>query len=217
MTSSRAVPSLSELPPSMNWEDFNYPPMLRMWHYDPAELDLSPRFIARVMHAAFLLPVFTLVLNLAFTVVLIALGQMEVINAMFSCFNLLIGFAAGLWVFMSGYKGIAARKSRMQFRYVICWGMLTAVMGAFSLLAVANLNGWVRVAHLMQQRAWSRDTTNRAQTIWLVAAICEASLWSSCFVLSAYAWYTVLRVYRDGPVVFSRMNNWLGRSRIESN
>merc|ERR1712228_785207 len=162
------------------------------------------------MHVAFLLPMLTLVLNLVFTLLLIVLAQIDAINAMYSCFNLLIGCAAGLWVFMNGYKGIAARKTRMQYRYIIGWGLLTVVMGAFSLLAVANLNGWVRVAHLMQQPASSGDVGGSAHTAWLIVSICEASLWSSCFVLSTYACYMVLRVYREGPIAFSRMNIWLG-------
>ena len=32
---------------SQNWEDFNYPPLLHLWHYAPDELEQGPRFVAR--------------------------------------------------------------------------------------------------------------------------------------------------------------------------
>ena len=42
---------------SQNWEDFNYPPLLHLWHYAPDELEQGPRFVARTLHAALLLAI----------------------------------------------------------------------------------------------------------------------------------------------------------------
>ena len=54
----------------IDWDDVNYPPGLNVWHFDPTELDAKPRRIARIGHAALLLPLFALAFNLLVCVIL---------------------------------------------------------------------------------------------------------------------------------------------------
>ena len=57
-------------PPAINWQDYNYPPCIRMWHYNPLELEPAPRFIVRVCHAAFVVPISLLVVNFFVSIIL---------------------------------------------------------------------------------------------------------------------------------------------------
>jgi len=163
------------------------------------------------MQAAFLVPIFALTLNPFVTVALVFVAGMPPLYIMYSVFNLILGYCGALYIFMTGYKGLATCRSQLLWRYVYGWAVLLVLMAAMSGLAVANLNGWVRVVHLIEHREELSSAEGGAHLFWLIAATCEASCWSASVVIGAYAWILVLRVYRDGPAAITRYGKWLGR------
>ena len=47
-----------------SWDDFNYPPVLNLWHYAPSELDRGLRVVARTAHTALMFALLALTLGL---------------------------------------------------------------------------------------------------------------------------------------------------------
>ena len=91
----------------INWEDFNHPPLLRLWHFAPRELEPNARRVARVAHAAYWLLLTSLLVNLPASIGFAAAGvEGAPLNIMYSVFNVLIGGGVGIWAEMSLYKGV---------------------------------------------------------------------------------------------------------------
>lgn len=101
---------LQEKASDIDWEDFNYPPGLRIIHFSPSELkDASKITIAHGMHIAFLcIPVF-FIFNL--TINLMSLFKdipgASFYEALYSAFHMLMGTPIALGVFSKGYRTLA--------------------------------------------------------------------------------------------------------------
>ena len=190
---------------SQNWEDFNYPPLLHLWHYAPDELEQGPRFVARTLHAALLLAILALVCNLLVNIGVVAAGGSHAIYIMYAFFNLLLGTLIGMWTTMGcGYKGMATNKPKLMRRYLWVWGLAIFGMAAASLLALINFNGWGRVAKLL-----AMPDDPEGKTFWLVGSVIESSLWTLACVVSTVAWTMIFKAHRDGPAAL----RWYAGSR----
>ena len=208
----------------INWEDFNHPPLLRLWHFAPRELEPNARRVARVAHAAYWLLLTSLLVNLPASIGLAAAGvEGAPLNIMYSVFNVLIGGGVGIWAEMSLYKGVGKNLPSLMARYLAIWGVFTLAMLAFSVMPIANFNGWLRLrlvhddatlsdgararsprhAHppARPPAALSTPARRRAdvRTFWTIMTVVESILWTLSFVVSCYTWSLVYRVQRDGP------------------
>mmetsp|Transcript_18207 Transcript_18207/g.37080 ORF Transcript_18207/g.37080 Transcript_18207/m.37080 type:complete len:221 (+) Transcript_18207:68-730(+) len=187
--------SMPSMITSQNWEDFNYPPLLNLWHYAPHELEAGPRIVARTLHAALLLALLALACNLLVNLGVVVAGFSHAIYIMYGLFNLLLGMLIGMWTTMAcGYKGMASNKPKLMRRYLWVWGLLTLGMAVASLLSLINFNGWARVASLV-----ARPADPAIQLFWLVGSVIESSVWTLACVVSAVAWTMIFRANRDGP------------------
>ena len=211
----------------INWEDFNHPPLLRLWHFAPRELEPNARRVARVAHAAYWLLLTSLLVNLPASIGLAAAGvEGAPLNIMYSVFNVLIGGGVGIWAEMSLYKGVGKNLPSLMARYLAIWGVFTLAMLAFSVMPIANFNGWLRLRLVHDDATLSdgararrvtrtRVTRTRAarpprpqraarrradvRTFWTIMTVVESILWTLSFVVSCYTWSLVYRVQRDGP------------------
>ena len=207
----------------INWEDFNHPPLLRLWHFAPRELEPNARRVARVAHAAYWLLLTSLLVNLPASIGLAAAGvEGAPLNIMYSVFNVLIGGGVGIWAEMSLYKGVGKNLPSLMARYLAIWGVFTLAMLAFSVMPIANFNGWLRLrlvhddamlsdgARAAASRAPVRPppaarsnaphaATADVRTFWTIMTVVESILWTLSFVVSCYTWSLVYRVQRDGP------------------
>jgi len=188
---------------SQNWEEFNYPPLLHLWHYAPRELDRGLRFVARTTHLALVVALLALTVNLVLNIGLMVIGHNHGIHIMYAAFNLILGTILGMYTLMEhGYKGMATNKASLMNRYLAAWGVLTLGMVAASFLAVINFNGWARVAGLI-----SRPMGDPlVQMFWLVGSAVESGLWTLAYLVSLVAMSFVYKINRDGPAVVRRMN-----------
>ena len=149
----------------INWEDFNHPPLLRLWHFAPRELEPNARRVARVAHAAYWLLLTSLLVNLPASIGLAAAGvEGAPLNIMYSVFNVLIGGGVGIWAEMSLYKGVGKNLPSLMARYLAIWGVFTLAMLAFSVMPIANFNGWLRLRLVHDDAALSDGARARRAT-----------------------------------------------------
>ena len=149
----------------INWEDFNHPPLLRLWHFAPRELEPNARRVARVAHAAYWLLLTSLLVNLPASIGLAAAGvEGAPLNIMYSVFNVLIGGGVGIWAEMSLYKGVGKNLPSLMARYLAIWGVFTLAMLAFSVMPIANFNGWLRLRLVHDDAALSDGARARRVT-----------------------------------------------------
>mmetsp|Transcript_18852 Transcript_18852/g.48589 ORF Transcript_18852/g.48589 Transcript_18852/m.48589 type:complete len:239 (+) Transcript_18852:71-787(+) len=183
---------------AINWDNYNYPPLLHVVHFDLEELDAVPRLIVRWCHWSYKLLVVCLFTNFVTNLVL-AIGavKLKYLHAVYAFFNLVIGTTVGFYVFFSGYKGVAIASSSMMHRYMALEAAIIVLEFCFSILSVANFNGWTRVDQI------DGAPTKELKLYWLAAAFIESILWTIAYVIGCVALYHVVVLDRSGPMAFS--------------
>ena len=139
--------SLKSQSNQIKWDDFNYPPLLRVIHYSSAELQEPARTLARRIHCSFLILVVILFINLINCIVQVAQGA-EGIMIFYSVLNILIFVPLGMFAFYRGYRGLASDIYLLKF-YKIVQGILVVLFIIFSIIAAGAFNGWIRVKDLI--------------------------------------------------------------------
>eukprot|EP00742_Colponemidia_sp_Colp-10_P001085 GILJ01001175.1.p1 GENE.GILJ01001175.1~~GILJ01001175.1.p1 ORF type:complete len:227 (+),score=20.82 GILJ01001175.1:47-727(+) len=132
--------------PQIDWENFNYPPKLRIIHYDPKELQQPVKGIVLKMNWCFKIFVFTLAWNILACIILGA-GGYQAISIFYAILDFVIGSCFGLYTFYTGYKGIATRpiSPSMLRKYTILQSILVVVMFIFSIVGDGPLHGWTLI------------------------------------------------------------------------
>lgn len=109
---------------------------------------------------------------------------------------MLILGGAGLYGEYAAFKGVAKASSAKMRRYMLLQLALTILSVLFSILKVANWNGWMRLEEAAALRA-------PIAPFWFWATVVEAAVWSGCAVLGCIAIYNVYELERNGPLAFS--------------
>lgn len=110
MGTSALKNAIEEKQSDIDWEDYNYPPGLRIIHFKPSELEDSGKItIAHGLHVAFLcIPVFYLVnLTLNLLSLFYDIPGASFYESLYSAFHMLIGVPIALGVFSKGYRSLA--------------------------------------------------------------------------------------------------------------
>lgn len=102
--------------------------------------------------------------------------------------DLVIGASVGFYAFFSGYKGVAIASSSMMHRYMAMQGALIVLEFAFSIMAAANFNGWMRIDQI------SSAPTKELKLYWLAATFIESVLWTITYIVGGVALYHVIVV-----------------------
>jgi len=139
--------SLKSEPIGIKWDDFNYPPLLRVIHYSSEELQEPARNISKRIHASFLILVLILFINVINCIVQTAQGG-EGIMIFYSVLNILIFVPLGMFTFYRGYRGLANDIYLLKF-YKIVQAILVILYIVFSIIAAGAFNGWIRVKTLL--------------------------------------------------------------------
>eukprot|EP00920_Eleutheroschizon_duboscqi_P036798 GHVT01088403.1.p1 GENE.GHVT01088403.1~~GHVT01088403.1.p1 ORF type:complete len:128 (-),score=22.47 GHVT01088403.1:711-1094(-) len=74
---------------AIEWTNFNYPPLLRIFHYDPSELPTPVTRVCHALHGAAILAAVTLILNFIDNIV-IGIGGAPKIWILYSLLNFII-------------------------------------------------------------------------------------------------------------------------------
>eukprot|EP00241_Pyramimonas_parkeae_P007985 CAMPEP_0114256994 /NCGR_PEP_ID=MMETSP0058-20121206/18476_1 /TAXON_ID=36894 /ORGANISM="Pyramimonas parkeae, CCMP726" /LENGTH=179 /DNA_ID=CAMNT_0001371651 /DNA_START=388 /DNA_END=924 /DNA_ORIENTATION=- len=130
----------------VNWEDYNYPPYIRVVHYDDNDIEVpGQRAAVKWAHVCYILTTTSLLLNVAANIVLLCAGATDFVNCVYAFFNLVIVAVVGMYGFYHGYKGLATGNSRMTSRYLLVQIAVMIFMLLSSLLGVSNFNGWLNL------------------------------------------------------------------------
>mmetsp|Transcript_2866 Transcript_2866/g.8895 ORF Transcript_2866/g.8895 Transcript_2866/m.8895 type:complete len:217 (-) Transcript_2866:110-760(-) len=181
----------------IKWDEYNYPPFVRIMHFDLSELEGSSRKVVRWAHAGFFLLVAALMCNLLINFVLVCAGvPLKGLHIVYSLFNVIIFGGLGLYGEYASFKGVAASKPSLMRRYILLEGAIVVMSLLFSVMAVANWNGWMR---LPQAAALEGPIA----PFWFWATVVEAVCWTVNYIVGAVAVYHVVEFERNGPLAFS--------------
>ena len=193
------MPSTETSRPEIDWEEYNYPPCCRLWHYKPSELEDRPRSVARLQYASYLLMMLALIVNTV-TNIVCAIGGVRNsgLHVMYSFFDLLIGGILGMYLTVDlGYKGVAQSRGKTILKWLCMWGALTVAMLPISIIASSQFNGWLRVLKLLDRRRTKPSPPIRVA--WMVGALIESILWTCCMATSCWTLHRAYLLRRDGP------------------
>lgn len=183
---------------TVNWENYNFPPFIRVIHFDLDELDAAPRVVVRWCYWSYKVLMFGVFLNFITTVVLAGGGVPgKGLQVAYSIFNFILAACLGLYCLHAGYKGVATADSSLMRRYVGLQAVLALLMFLFSLLSVVNWNGWMRIPEALHADVQSM------RVFWTVMCCLESFTWTLGYLLTGVALYHVLQFEANGPMAFS--------------
>mmetsp|Transcript_33829 Transcript_33829/g.95768 ORF Transcript_33829/g.95768 Transcript_33829/m.95768 type:complete len:220 (+) Transcript_33829:313-972(+) len=159
----------------VNWEDYNYPPLLRIIHYQLSDVEdpvgRSAVFWAHFNHNAVCV---ALLLNVMGNSILAGFRVPgKRVAVLYSIFNLVLISMLGLYSFYHCYKGIATQNRRLCRRFYMSYTLLMIFMLLSSLLAFSFFNGWLGLPKALG------SPPGVAQDAWVAWIAIEASLWTA--------------------------------------
>lgn len=110
MGTSALKTKMEERELEIDWNEYNYPPGLRIIHFNPSELvDKQKITIAHLMHVSFLLIIVFYILNITINVIAMFNGDKDIsfFMCLYSLFHTLMGIPIALGIFSKGYRTMA--------------------------------------------------------------------------------------------------------------
>jgi len=169
----------------INWVNFNYPPLLQLIHYNLEELPTTLTGIVRSFNFSFQITVVGCLINLIDTFFIAATTEAPWNWLLLSLIHLVLLPVAALFVFYSGYRGLAEPDSQLTTRFKIGQPILGFIYFLFGLVPYGCVNGLAKLG--------SYTTYTDSSTFWLVIIILESILW---LVNALLAGLNVVRAHR---------------------
>lgn len=168
----------------VQWTDYNYPPCIKLIHFDPQRdhISLEAKAVIAWIHNLYRLSLFLLLLNLIFTIVAAASGRSP-IAILYSVLLLVILGVIASMVMYQGYRGVAAEIDKNKWRFKIGQSLLAIVMLIFAFARGANVHGFAAIGR-------------GGSATWDGLCVTESILWLIAFGIACF---TVARVHRYSP------------------
>ena len=167
----------------INWGNYNYPPFFGIVHYDFD--DIKHEEIQRIVlniHRVFLISVGACLLNMLDNVIDASFYEgAKWTWVVYSCLNLLLIPPISLYIFYTGFKGLALSDSSLLQRYSIMATIQAIFLFLFTAMPFGAMNGLLSFA--MYNVRW----------YWIFAVIAESSLWIAAFALCVHSVVFVVR------------------------
>jgi len=166
----------------IRWEEYNYPPLVRLIHFDITELQLKLRKTVRLLNMSFLLTTFTCLLNVVDTAIFVFAGAAPFQWLIQSLLHVLLLPPAALGVFYLGYRGLAAPEPLLahRFQYAqLALGFVSVLLATFPYKCV---NGLIRLAFL---------STEGMEGFQAIVTLVESGLWMLNACLAVVNWAQV--------------------------
>eukprot|EP00696_Hemimastix_kukwesjijk_P002613 gnl/Hemi2/1321_TR465_c0_g1_i1.p1 gnl/Hemi2/1321_TR465_c0_g1~~gnl/Hemi2/1321_TR465_c0_g1_i1.p1 ORF type:complete len:270 (+),score=80.75 gnl/Hemi2/1321_TR465_c0_g1_i1:84-893(+) len=202
---TRSTPSSGQDPSSkpgkpkdtsgIDWENFNYPPLLNLCHIDRDELSPAQDKAVGAAHWSFRLFNYLLVQNFIFTIILVSVGSSySGINIFYSGLDMLIVISANLYSFYMCFKGVARPANEFLKRYLIIQIVMILVELLFSIIGAGPLHGWAAIPEKNDHGAGEG-----VSGFWVAAAVIESLMYTFAYIHSSYAWYLNFLYFKNGP------------------
>mmetsp|Transcript_73540 Transcript_73540/g.116021 ORF Transcript_73540/g.116021 Transcript_73540/m.116021 type:complete len:216 (+) Transcript_73540:54-701(+) len=172
---------------SFNWGIYNYPPFLRLIHFDIEELNKeNPSLVGlvRCFKKSFEIATVACILNLLSTIIIATTTEAPFKWAIQSLIHLVIIPTVALAVFYAGYRGLADKDSTLIFRFKVGQPLLALLYALLAILPLGCING------LAQLGSIDEHTNGEGSTVWTVFIIIESVLW---FFNACIAIFNVVR------------------------
>eukprot|EP00899_Mesostigma_viride_P017707 jgi/Mesvir1/25938/Mv20932-RA.1 len=197
------------VPKAIEWENYNYPPLINVVHFQLSDLEEGPRRRAvRCAHYTFLYLCFCLVFNAVVNIVVVVgdADDKKGLHIMYSVFNLMIFSIVGMYAFYNGYKGLCTQNIRMTYKYMALQILITAFIVVSAFARGANFNGWGNAPRANESR--------RMSTVWVVLTLVEASFWTTCLVISLLSLFLIFRNRVHGRPMGTLITNPLATGHL---
>lgn len=102
----------------------------------------------------------------------------------------------GLYGEYAAFKGVAVSSSAKMRRYLLLEAAIIIMSLLFSIMKVANWNGWMRLEDAAALRM-------AIAPFWFWATVVEATVWTVGYIVGAIAWYHMYTLEANGPLAFS--------------
>lgn len=93
--------------PDIDWSDFNFPPLIRVFHFSLAELQPPYKPIVRNIYICYLIILVITLLSILNNIIQAATGYPG-INVFYAVLNFLLFNMAQMYVFYRGYRGLCS-------------------------------------------------------------------------------------------------------------
>ena len=173
--------------PQIDWNDFNYPPVLRLFHYNIEELQGAQKAIVSKMHLSYVIFLLSCVVNLASSLVMIT-DHGAIVRICYSVLNFIIIMPIVLYSFYKGYRGITFDASNLRL-FKITQVILICLFLVCSIAHLGSFNGWMSVSVYLSA-GW---------IIHAVLAGIESFLFTINVLLMAFTLYVVNNYSAKGP------------------
>ncbi|QDZ25324.1 hypothetical protein HOP50_16g78720 [Chloropicon primus] len=187
----------------VDWEDYNYPPLLQIIHFSLDDIeDAQAKSAVRWAHMSYRFVCFTLLFNIAATLVLVSSGAKgSFLNVLYSIFNFIIVSLVGLYSFYNAYKGLATNNMSMSLKYIMIQ-CLTIVFMVVSVSAYgANFNG-------LGSLKKANNASSKIKQMWVAWVIVESIMWIINLCTGIYSALKVQQNRREGrPTAFPLTEN----------
>eukprot|EP00386_Alphamonas_edax_P000377 GDKI01001157.1.p1 GENE.GDKI01001157.1~~GDKI01001157.1.p1 ORF type:complete len:234 (-),score=32.13 GDKI01001157.1:441-1142(-) len=181
-----ATASHAQGPLAIDWTNFNYPPGLRVIHYDLSELKPNAASIVWWIHLSAVICFVAHVLNIIDSIVL-AIGGRDPLICLYTFLNILIFAPLAGYVFYQGYKGIASVSPSSTSKFQFGQGFMGIVYIFMAIVPWGCQNGFV---------CWTEfddypDMKKGMKDYWSFAIIAESCLHLINLVLACVNLYRV--------------------------
>jgi len=187
-SSRQKVPS-SNPNSNIKWENFNYPPFIRLIHYDPDEIeDPATRSLVKKRNLTFILNLVVSVINFINAIAQVAVGFTG-LRILFSVLNILIFVPVTLFTFYKGYRGLVYNRRQLRYYYVGQFLCAVAFL-VFSIISGGTWNGWTRLDVLFSNKHIFQG----------LLAIVESLIYTANSLLCMYCIFKVYRSKETTPL-----------------
>jgi len=131
----------------IDWQDYNWPPMLRIVHFSLDELPDGSRKVVLKIYISFIIAFITCIINIISNIAQVADADASALNILYTFLNFVLIVCASAFVFYQGYKSIAQCPPRDddEFnKYLLGQAALFVAYVVFSIISAGAFNGWTK-------------------------------------------------------------------------
>ncbi|CAD7950638.1 unnamed protein product [Amoebophrya sp. A120] len=170
----------------INWQDYNYPPWLRLIHYKQDELPVAIARTTRLMRLFFEIQCFICALTVFNSIIITASASGYPAKFfLFALLNSMMLPPAALFVFYQGYRGLAISSSSLLTQYKIANSVAILLTLLCCFVPMGAINGFGRYDTELYEHSDGKG-------YWGFAIFVESMLYLTNLAITSYCMYKVV-------------------------